>query len=64
MPFIVQAVLVLAVVGFLLWLLLTYVPMAKPFPQIIVFVAVLCVVLWLLSALGILGGHFWAGARR
>jgi hypothetical protein len=53
---IIYLILILAVIGFLLWLLLTYVPMPKPFPQIIVGIAVVAVILWLLSAFGLLGG--------
>ena len=48
-------VVVLAIVGVLLWLLNTYVPMAKPIKTIINVVVVLVVVVWLLSVLGIIG---------
>lgn len=47
-------VIVLIVVGLLLWLALTYIPMARPFPQIITAVVVIVVVLWLLQAFGLL----------
>ncbi len=50
----IQLILGLAVIGFLLYLLLTYVPMAQPFKQLIVVVVVLCIVLYLLSVFGIL----------
>lgn len=52
----IQIVVSLAVVGVLLWLLLTYVPMAAPIPQIITAVVVICVVIWLLNVFGVLGG--------
>jgi hypothetical protein len=53
---IIVLVIVLAVVGFLLYLLLTYVPMPRPFPQLIVGIVVFAIILWLLSAFGLLGG--------
>jgi len=52
---IITLILTLAVIGFLLWLLLTYVPMPQPFPKIIVGVAVVAVILWLLYGFGLLG---------
>lgn len=45
----ISVVLILAVIGVLLWLLLTYVPMAAPFKQLITAVVVIAAVLWLLS---------------
>lgn len=53
----ITVVVVLAIVGFLLYLLLTYVPMPEPFKTIIMFVVVIALILWLLSALGV-----WHGA--
>ena len=50
----VTLVLVLALVGFLLYLIVTYIPMPAPMQQVIVVVVVIVLVLWLLSAL--LGG--------
>lgn len=49
----IQALVVLVVVGFVLYLLLTYIPMPEPFRKIIIAVAVLFLCLWLLSAFGI-----------
>ena len=51
----IQVVVTLIVVGVLLWLALTYIPMAAPFPQIITAVVVILVVLWLLQVFGVLG---------
>jgi hypothetical protein len=48
-------IIILAVVGLLLWLLTTYVPMDPTIKKVIVAVVVIVVVLWLLSALGVLG---------
>ncbi len=52
----IQIVIVLAVVGLLLWLVNTYIPMAPPFPKIITVVVVICVILWLLQVFGLLNG--------
>lgn len=50
---IITLVLVLAVLGFCLWLLLTYVPMAGPVKQVILAIVAVAVVLWVLDATGI-----------
>jgi hypothetical protein len=54
-------VLVLVVVGVLLWLVNTYLPMQPPFKTLVNVVVVIAVVLWLLSAFGVLGSL--TGAR-
>jgi len=43
------------VVGFLLWLAMTYIPMAPPVKTIIMVVVVFALVLWLLQVFGIMG---------
>lgn len=48
-------VLVLIVVGVLLWLINTYIPMDGKIKSILNAVVVIVVVLWLLQAFGILG---------
>lgn len=52
----ISLIIVLVVVGFLLWLINTYVPMARPIKTILNVVVVIVVILWLLSALGIFHG--------
>jgi hypothetical protein len=47
-------VVVLAVCGFLLWLLFDNVPMTKPFPAVIMFVVFVMVLWWLLTRFGLL----------
>jgi hypothetical protein len=47
-------VIVLVVVGFLLWLINTYIPMASSIKTILNAVVVIAVILWLLSAFGII----------
>lgn len=52
MPLI-SIVIVLIVVGFLLWLVNRFIPMAAPIKTILNVVVIVAVILWLLSALGI-----------
>lgn len=54
MPLI-SIVLVLIVVGVLLWLINTYIPMAGSIKSILNAVVVIVVVLWLLQVFGVLG---------
>ena len=55
MPLI-QLVVILIVVGVLLWLVNSYIPMDRKIKQILNIVVVIGVVLWLLSAFGLLSG--------
>lgn len=48
-------VITLIVIGVLLWLVNTYIPMDAKIKQILNIVVVICVVVWLLSAFGVLG---------
>jgi len=54
-------ILVLIVIGFLLWLVQTKIPMDPTIKIIIYFVVVLAVVLWLLNVFGVL--HALTGVR-
>jgi cation transporter-like permease len=54
MPLI-NVVIVLIVVGVLLWLVNNYLPMDGKIKSILNAVVVICVVLWLLQAFGVLG---------
>ena len=54
MPLI-NLVVVLVVVGVLLWLVNTYIPMDAKIKQILNVVVVIAVVLWLLQVFGVLG---------
>ena len=54
MPLI-HVVLVLVVVGVLLWLVNSYIPMAGSIKSILNAVVVIVVVLWLLSVFGLIG---------
>jgi Fe2+ transport system protein B len=51
----VSLLITLIVVGVLLWLVNTYIPMDGKIKQILNIVVVICVVVWLLSAFGVLG---------
>jgi hypothetical protein len=53
MPLI-NLVVVLIVVGVLLWLVNTYIPMASSIKKILNAVVVIVVILWLLNAFGVL----------
>jgi hypothetical protein len=46
-------IIVLAVVGFAVWLLTTYVPMPRPIRLAIIAIVVLVLVVWVLRALGV-----------
>jgi len=50
----ISLVITLIVVGVLLWLVNTYIPMDRKIKQILNVVVVIAVVLWLLSAFGVL----------
>ena len=51
----ISLVLTLIVVGVLLWLVNAYIPMDSKIKRILNVVVVICVVVWLLYAFGILG---------
>ena len=51
----VSLVLTLIVVGVLLWLVNAYVPMDAKIKKILNVVVVICVIVWLLYAFGVLG---------
>ena len=48
-------IITLIVVGVLLWLVNTYIPMDRKIKSILNVVIIIAVILWLLSAVGILG---------
>ncbi len=54
MPLI-QLVIVLVVVGVVLWLINTYIPMQNTIKKILNLVVIIAVILWLLSAFGLIG---------
>ncbi|BAK65222.1 MULTISPECIES: Thivi_2564 family membrane protein [Sphingobium] len=51
----VSVVIILVVVGVLLWLINTYIPMDGKIKSILNVVVVIAVILWLLQAFGVLG---------
>jgi hypothetical protein len=57
MPLI-QVLLVLIVVGVLLWLINTFIPMAGSIKSILNAVVVICVVVWLLNVFGLMGNIY------
>ena len=52
----INVLITLVVVGVLLWLVNTYIPMDGKIKQILNIVIVIAVVLWLLRVFGVLGG--------
>lgn len=44
----IELVLTIAVIGFLVWLIITYIPMPEPFKTGIVVIVVICIVLFVL----------------
>lgn len=57
----VHLVIVLVVVGVILWLINTYIPMQSTIKKLLNAVVVIAVILWLLNALGLL--HSLMGIR-
>ena len=51
----ISLLITLIVIGILLWLVNTYIPMDQKIKTILNVVVVICVVLWLLSVFGVLG---------
>ncbi len=51
----ISLVVTLIVIGVLLWLVNTYIPMDGKIKKILNIVVVICVVVWLLSVFGIIG---------
>lgn len=53
MSALVTIIVVLVVIGVVLWLINTYVPMASPIKTILNIIIVLAVIIWILSLLGL-----------
>jgi hypothetical protein len=51
----VTLIITLIIIGVLLWLVNSYIPMDGKIKQILNIVVVICVIIWLLSVFGILG---------
>jgi len=51
----IQLVIVLVVVGVILWLMNSYIPMQATIKKIINVVVIIAVILWLLSIFGVIG---------
>jgi hypothetical protein len=51
----ISLIITLVVIGVILGMINTYIPMAGSIKQILNIVVVICVVVWLLSAFGVLG---------
>ncbi len=55
MPLI-NVVIILIIIGFLLWLINNYIPMARPIKTILNAVIVFAVIIWLLTVFGVIQG--------
>ncbi len=53
---VVSILVILVVVGIVLWLVNTYIPMSEPIKKLLNVVAVVCVIIWLLKVFNLL--HF------
>jgi len=53
---IIQLIVILAIIGLILWLIETYIPMDAAIRNIIRVVVVVAVILWLLQGFGLLSG--------
>ncbi len=49
----ISLILTLALVGFILWLVVTYIPMPAPIKQVIIVLVVILLIIYLMGALGI-----------
>ena len=54
---IIQVLFVLVIVGVVLWLIQTYIPMAAPIKTLITIVVVLFLCIWLLQLSGLMSGY-------
>ncbi|OAI43495.1 hypothetical protein AYO42_06095 [Rhizomicrobium sp. SCGC AG-212-E05] len=59
----INIIIVLIVVGVLLWLVNNYIPMDSKIKSILNAVVVICVVIWLLQAFGVIGSLNSIGVR-
>ncbi len=49
----IELVVTLVIFGFLLWMVNTYIPMAAPIKNLVNFIVVIIIALWLLRAFGL-----------
>lgn len=49
-------IITIALLGLIVWAVTTYIPMPPPFKTAIYVIAVICLILYVLSAFGLLGG--------
>jgi len=60
----IQLIVVIALVGLFCWAITTLVPMPPQFSKAIIVVAIVCVVLYVLTAFGLLSGMSLSAPRR
>ena len=52
---IVELIFIIALLGVLTWVVITYVPMPAPFRTLLVVVVILLLILWILNLVGVTG---------
>ncbi len=53
----IELIVTLAIVGLIVWAVITFIPMPDAFKKAIIVIAIICVVVFVLKAFGIWGGH-------
>ena len=54
-----NVIVFIVIIGVVLWVVNTYIPMAPPIKSILNVVVVVFLILWLLNAFGVMPQHFW-----
>lgn len=49
----ISLILSLAVVGFIVWLIVTYIPMPAPFKTVLLVIVAICLIIYLMGVFGI-----------
>jgi len=60
---IIQVIVIIAVIGFLMWAINTYLPMADPYKKILNILVIILVAFWIISLILPLGGLWTSGPR-
>lgn len=61
---IIQILVILVILGLILYLVNTYIPMAPPIKTVVNVVAILLLCIWLLEISGLLSGGVYLGPHR
>ncbi len=58
MPFIIKAIFLLVILGFVFWLVQKHAKIASPFKEVIYFLTVIALAVWLLEGFGVMHTHY------